>query len=100
MSTARPGPYSQKTEDVQVAAKEEKKPDHSDDPSAGGESSADAKQVLVIPGLPCINLVILAVTTNLESGTTTGRRSQLVSARAEATRRRDEVMSRAPMFHH
>ena len=43
MSTARPGPYSQKTEDVQVAAKEEKKPDHSDDPSAGGESSADAK---------------------------------------------------------
>ena len=43
MSTARLGPYSQKTEDAQVAAKEEKKSDHSDDPSAGGESPADAE---------------------------------------------------------
>ena len=43
MSTARLGQYSQKTEDAQVAAKEEKKPDHSDDPRPGGESPADAE---------------------------------------------------------
>ena len=43
MSTTKLGPYSQKTEDAQVAAKEEKKSDHSDDPSAGGESPADAE---------------------------------------------------------